>query len=182
MGWLLLISHMYPALWNSMSLITTNQIFEWGRETWSVPAGWGKGQGAGFSNARWCGWGKNEYFCLLVREWREQNLVIQRTRGDSEEPMVAQGGAVPVLYFSLIPSVCFLQEWRHGWGRIWGKLFGVEQGFWLWTKYLHLQNWGLKKLGEPLPSPKWWMAPLHPLMFSLVTTVSKLLWAFSWWK
>lgn len=62
MGWLLLISHMYPALWNSMSLITTNQIFEWGRETWSVPAGWGKGQGAGFSNARWCGWGKNEYF------------------------------------------------------------------------------------------------------------------------
>lgn len=45
-----------------------------------------------------------------MREWREQKLVIQRTRGDSEEHMVVQGRAVPVLFF---PCSLLSVFWRN---------------------------------------------------------------------
>lgn len=46
-----------------------------------------------------------------MREWREQKLVIQRTRGDSEEHMVVHSGAVPMLFFPCsLPSVFWRNE------------------------------------------------------------------------
>lgn len=45
-----------------------------------------------------------------MREWREQKLVIQRTRGDSEEHMVVHSGAVPMLFF---PCSLLSVFWRN---------------------------------------------------------------------
>lgn len=97
---------------------------------------------------------------------REQKWVIQRTR-DSEQHMVVRGRAVPMPFFPL-PSFCFLEEQRHGRGRTWGKLSGVEQDIWSETKYLHSLNGELRfKSGEPFTSLKW---SLLPCTLSLAAT------------
>ena len=148
-----------------------------------------EGQGAGVWNVTCCGWEKYGYFPPVswsphVREQRTETGYSEGKRGDSGQHVVVQSRAVPMYFFPSLYSVFWMNKGM-GEGDITKSCLGLHRTSDL--KYnsciYQVGNRGLKKLGEPFTSPKWWLAPLRvPHHFLSLPLAPKLLWVFSWWK